>query len=198
MAKKRKVSRAKLRRPRHSATRSTPRRNGQNKRPIRARAASTSDVIGVPPPPVRVPRKWRQHYQRLVGLHSLILQRKDNMTQAAQEEKPNYSLHMADAGTDNYDQDFALSMISSEQDSLYEIEQAIERIKDDAYGICELTGKPIEAARLEAIPWARFSAGAEKQLEREGTVARTRLGQREEIAKTEALAETVEEEEEEV
>jgi RNA polymerase-binding transcription factor DksA len=93
---------------------------------------------------------------------------------------------MADAGTDEFDRDFALGMLSSEQDALYEIDEAINRIRDGTYGKCELTGKPIEAARLDAIPWTRFSAAAEKQLEREGLLRKTRLGPRETVAKTEA------------
>jgi RNA polymerase-binding transcription factor DksA len=102
---------------------------------------------------------------------------------------------MADAGTDTFDRDFALGMLSSEQDALYEIDEALNRIRDGTYGKCELTGKPIEAPRLEAIPWTRFSAAAEKQLEREGVVKKTRLGPRETVTKTEANSADDEEEE---
>ena len=91
---------------------------------------------------------------------------------------------MADAGTDHYDRDFALGMLSSEQGALYQIEQALDRIRNAAYGICELTGKPIEPQRLEAIPWTRFSAAAERQLEKEGAFNRTRLGPRETVARS--------------
>jgi len=102
---------------------------------------------------------------------------------------------MADAGTDTFDRDFALGMLSSEQDALYEIDEALNRIRDGTYGKCELTGKPIEPQRLEAIPWTRFSAAAEKQLEREGAVKKTRLGPRETVAKTEANSSDDEDEE---
>jgi RNA polymerase-binding transcription factor DksA len=128
-----------------------------------------------------------------VDLHSYLLSRQGELVQDAREEKPAFSLHMADAGTDNYDQDFALSMISSEQAALYEIEAAINRIKDGTYGICELTGKPIEPARLTAIPWTRFSTQAEQQLEREGEIQRTRLGPRETVPRTEPAQEAEEE-----
>jgi RNA polymerase-binding transcription factor DksA len=77
-------------------------------------------------------------------------------------------------------------MLSSEQDALYEIDEALNRIRDGRYGKCELTGKRIEAPRLEAIPWTRFSAAAERQLEREGALKRARLGPRETVARTEA------------
>lgn len=115
-----------------------------------------------------------------------LLRRQGGLAQEAVDQQPNFSTHMADAGTDTFDRDFALGMLSSEQDALYEIDEAIDRIRDRTYGKCELTGRPIEPARLEAIPWTRFSAAAEKQLEREGTVKKTRLGPRETVAKTEA------------
>ena len=61
------------------------------------------------------------------------------------EEMTSYSLHMADSGTDNFDRDFALSLLSSDQDAIYEIEEALKRIEKNTYGICELTGKTIPA-----------------------------------------------------
>ena len=93
---------------------------------------------------------------------------------------------MADAGTDTYDRDLALGVLSSEQDALLEIEQALNRIREGTYGICELTGKRIEPARLAAIPWTRFSASAEKELEQTGALKRAGLGPRESVAKVEA------------
>jgi DnaK suppressor protein len=123
-----------------------------------------------------------------------MLRRQGGLAQEAADQLPAFSTHMADAGTDTYDRDFALGMLSSEQDALYEIDEALNRIRDGNYGKCEVTGKPIEATRLEAIPWTRFSAAAEKQLEREGAVRKTRLGPRETVARTEAT--TAEEDEE--
>jgi DnaK suppressor protein len=87
-----------------------------------------------------------------------------------------YSLHMADSGTDNFDRDFALSLLSSDQDAVYEIEEALKRIEKNTYGICELSGKPIPKSRLEAIPWTRFTVQAQAQLERDGALRQRRLG----------------------
>jgi DnaK suppressor protein len=87
-----------------------------------------------------------------------------------------YSLHMADSGTDNFDRDFALSLLSSDQDAIYEIEEALKRIEKNTYGVCELTNKPIPRARLEAIPWTRFTVQAQAQLERDGALRQRRLG----------------------
>jgi RNA polymerase-binding transcription factor DksA len=87
-----------------------------------------------------------------------------------------YSLHMADSGTDNFDRDFALSLLSSDQDAVYEIEEALKRIEKKTYGVCELTGKNIPRARLEAIPWTRFTVDAQAQLEKEGALKSRRIG----------------------
>ena len=87
-----------------------------------------------------------------------------------------YSLHMADSGTDNFDRDFALSLLSADQDAVYEIEEALKRIEKGSYGVCELTGKTIPKARLDAIPWTRFTVEAQAQLEREGALRQRRLG----------------------
>jgi RNA polymerase-binding transcription factor DksA len=119
-------------------------------------------------------------------LRAHMLNRQNGLSKDALEQQPGFSSHMADAGTDTFDRDFALGMLSSEQDALYEIDEALNRIRDGTYSKCELTGKRIEAARLEAIPWTRFSAAAEKQLEREGALRKVRLGPRETVAKTEA------------
>lgn len=111
-------------------------------------------------------------------MKNYLLQRQGGLVESAREEQSAFSQHMADAGTDSFDRDLALSRASSEQDALYEIDEAIERIRERSYGICELTGKPIEPARLEAIPWTRFSLNAEAILEREGSLQRTRLAPR--------------------
>lgn len=65
-------------------------------------------------------------------------------------------IHMADMGTDNFEQEFALGLMDSERKLLAEIHQALVRINEGVYGICEGTDKPISKARLEANPWAKY------------------------------------------
>lgn len=139
------------------------------------RRAKTEEVA---PAPVEneINPQWEHHFRRLMDLRAELFRRKGDLAKDAAEEQPAFSLHMADAATDNYDRDFALCMISSEQNALYEVEEALHRIRDGTYGICEATGKPIQSARLNAIPWTRFSAEAEKQLEERGAIAKTQLG----------------------
>jgi len=74
----------------------------------------------------------------------------------------------------SYDLDFALSLLSQEQDALYEIDQALKRIELGTYGICEMSGKQIPRARLEAIPFARFTVECQSQLEKQNKASRVR------------------------
>ena len=75
-------------------------------------------------------------------------------------------LHMADMGTDNYEQEFTLGLVQKDRDLLREINAALAKIQNGTYGICEGTGKPISKARLEAQPWARYSIEHARALER--------------------------------
>lgn len=127
--------------------------------------------------PKRVKAGWQKYYARLLELRAQLLRQMDGLAKQSAEEVAGYSLHMADSGTDNFDRDFALSLLSSDQDAIYEIEEALKRIEKNTYGVCELTSKAIPKARLEAIPWARFTVQAQAQLEREGALRQRRLGQ---------------------
>jgi len=138
---------------------------GRGTAPARARARA------------KIKPQWAGYYRHLVELRERLLHQMSGLAKESAEEMSNYSLHMADSGTDNFDRDFALSLLSSDQDAIYEIEEALKRIERGTYGICELTGKPIPAPRLEAIPWTRFTVEAQSQLEREGALRQRRLGQ---------------------
>ena len=74
-------------------------------------------------------------------------------------------VHLADIGTDSYEQEFSLNLVAEERKILVEIQQALGRIADGSFGICEGLGIPIEANRLEAIPWTRFSLEYARMLE---------------------------------
>jgi len=74
-------------------------------------------------------------------------------------------IHMADLGTDNFEQEFALELRDSEIKLLREIDAALIRIEQGTYGICEGTGQQIPKARLEAQPWARYCVEYARMLE---------------------------------
>jgi DnaK suppressor protein len=80
-----------------------------------------------------------------------------------------------DQGAVNFDREFALNLMSSESDVIYEIDQALQRIQDGTYGICEMSGKQIERERLKVIPYARYSVAAKTQLEEQQSGRRMRM-----------------------
>jgi len=77
----------------------------------------------------------------------------------------NLPLHMADMGTDNYEQEFTLGLVEKDRVLLREIHAALAKIQDGTYGLCEGTGKPITKVRLEAQPWTRYSIEYAKKVE---------------------------------
>ncbi|MBN2507410.1 MAG: TraR/DksA C4-type zinc finger protein [Verrucomicrobia bacterium] len=127
-------------------------------------------------PAVRIRPEWQRYYEVLLDLRERLIGQMDGLAKESSQEMDSYSLHMADAGTDNFDRDFALSLLSSDQDAVYEIEAALKRIEKGTYGVCELTGKTIPRVRLQAIPWTRYTVEAQAQLERDGALRQRRLG----------------------
>jgi len=125
---------------------------------------------------VKIKAEWQVFYDRLLELRDQLQRQMTGLAKESAQEMAGYSLHMADSGTDNFDRDFALSLLSSDQDAIYEIEEALKRIERGTYGVCELTNKPIPRARLEAIPWTRFTVQAQAQLEKDGALRQRRLG----------------------
>src|SRR6476660_6108605 len=122
----------------------------------------------------------RKQKEKLLHLRDAMV---DSMAGVAQDtlrsraegsEASAFGMHQADAGSDAYDRDFALSLLSQEQDALYEIDQALKRIELGTYGICEMSGKQIPRARLEAIPFARFTVECQSQLEKQNKASRVR------------------------
>ena len=122
----------------------------------------------------------RKQKKRLLVLRDAML---DSMSGVAQDnlraraegnEASAFGMHQADAGSDAYDRDFALNLLSQEQDALYEIDEALKRIELGTYGTCEMSGKPINHERLEAIPFTRFTVESQSQLERQNKAQRVR------------------------
>ena len=124
-------------------------------RPLAKHAKTTANNSWMPVNKIKP--EWQKFYQNLLDLHARLRDQMSGLAKESQSQMESYSLHMGDSGTDNFDRDFALSLLSSDQDAVYEIEEALKRIEKGTYGICELTQKSIPKARLEAIPWARFA-----------------------------------------
>ncbi|GEM_PF-130228 len=161
--------------------------------PSRVGAASITDILGFKPgegkkslslDAERVPKKWMRYYKLLLELRDHVREgldthSRETLKRSSKEDSgdlSSYSQHIADAGTETFDRDFALSLVSTEQEALAEIEGAIERIYDGTYGVCEVTGKPIPKERLLAVPFTRFSVEGQSQHERTKRRASQRTG----------------------
>jgi RNA polymerase-binding transcription factor DksA len=165
-------------RPTASAIRSA---NGKASR-AGGKLNQTLTIIGnhVKPKERRLDPFTRAQKEKLLQLRDAMV---DSMAGVAQDtlraraegsEASAFGMHQADAGSDAYDRDFALSLLSQEQDALYEIDEALKRIDLGTYGKCEMSGKPILRARLEAIPFARFTVECQSQLEKQSKASRVR------------------------
>lgn len=123
-------------------------------------------------PPKFSPTFLEKQKQKLAELRDHILEQVHGVTQDSLRERGEgggsaFGMHQADAGSDAYEKDFALSLLSQEQDALYEIEQAMKRIAAGTYGVCDMSGQAIPLARLEAIPFARFTVDCQTRFEQE-------------------------------
>src|SRR6266404_1478885 len=147
---------------------------------VRASSRPTETLLGRNHRERKLSPFTRKQKEKLLQLRDAMV---DSMAGVAQDtlrsraegsEASAFGMHQADAGSDAYDRDFALSLLSQEQDALYEIDQALKRIELGTYGVCEMSGKHIPRARLEAIPFARFTVECQSQLEKQSRASRVR------------------------
>lgn len=125
----------------------------------------------------RIDPHWIGHYRALLALRARLTgDRRDELADVAIPLEA-HSMSQADSASDEFDHDMMLAELTAVQDCLFEIDAALRRIESHTYGCCEITGKPIPAARLRAIPWTRFTEEAGMRLERQGAVKRAHLGE---------------------
>jgi DnaK suppressor protein len=198
-SKKKKVSAKKAKKP--AARKAKPARKVSAKRPAAKKAAHAGNRSKISKPAgkknsnrsqsplvlIQSNHKGRRLDSFTRGQKDKLLQLRDAMvdsmagvaqdtlrSRAEGSEASAFGMHQADAGSDAYDRDFALSLLSQEQDALYEIDQALKRIELGTYGVCEMSGKLIPRMRLEAIPFARFTVECQSQLEKQNKMSRVR------------------------
>ncbi|MGV3659803.1 MAG: TraR/DksA family transcriptional regulator [Prosthecobacter sp.] len=120
--------------------------------------------------PVKMTPFLKKQKQRLVELRDAYLNSIEGVaSETIRNENGDssaFGMLQADAGSDAYDRDFALSLLGKEQDALYEINEALKRIETGTYGLCEGTGTRIPEERLEAMPFARYSVAYQEKIER--------------------------------
>ncbi|MFH1371980.1 MAG: TraR/DksA C4-type zinc finger protein [Planctomycetota bacterium] len=104
----------------------------------------------------------------------------DETLKKERSELSSMPFHMADAGSDNFEQEFALDLMDSEKKLLVEINEALKRIEEGAYGVCEGRGENIPKVRLNAIPWARYCVVC-AELKEKGKLVESETGEAGEI-----------------
>ena len=151
-----------------------PAAKAETKKPAAKTEPDDDQVVEIKSPagPVKVSGFVLKQRQRLLDLRDELVDAMSGMTGEIRNapegsEASGSGMHQGDAGSDAYDRDFALNLLSKEQDALYEIEQALRRIDRGVYGVCEMSGKSIPQARLEAIPFARLTVECQAQWEKE-------------------------------
>lgn len=157
-----------------------PKISAQSRKRAATASADPMTLLGNNHKPRKLDAFTKSQREKLLQLRDAMV---DSMAGVAQDtlrsraegsEASAFGMHQADAGSDAYDRDFALSLLSQEQDALYEIDQALKRIELGTYGKCEMSGKAIPRARLEAIPFARFTVECQSQLEKQNKMSRVR------------------------
>ena len=173
LSSKNKVTRAEKKEETKTASVKKTSRKGASTKVKKLTTASIDDILGfgtgisaVPSKPIRdpkkVPKQWQDYYDDLMKLRSSLKgalgeRSSETIGASARESSGELSLNSSDAGTETFDRDVALSMVANEQEALNEIEDAIDRIFDGSFGICQETQKPIKKNRLKAVPFTRFS-----------------------------------------
>jgi RNA polymerase-binding transcription factor DksA len=176
--------------PKAAKVKTVTKKNPEVRKPAQSERASVTDK----PSPLKTPTVTRaatkrtgalspfeqRQREKLLALKDTLLDSmngvaKDSLRSRAEgSEASAFGMHQADAGSDAYDRDFALSLLSQEQDSLYEIDEALKRIENGTYGICEMSGKSIPHARLEALPFTRYTVECQAELEKRNRFQRVR------------------------
>lgn len=110
-----------------------------------------------------------EHFKKILeNLRSQLLHTLEGTTQQVKrpDESTGYSQHQADQGTDDFDRTISLELTVNEFEILRQIDRALEKIDEDTYGICDVSGEDIPLARLEAVPYAIMTVRAQEQVEK--------------------------------
>ncbi len=126
-------------------------------RPGRQAANVLSAPIRRRSPRFTVPRRWAWHYRALLHLRETLLHQRDEHARAIRLPLDHGGEDLVDVANEKSERHTLLAELRLEDAELAEVEAALDRIRQHTYGRCEITGRPISAARLRAIPWTRLS-----------------------------------------
>lgn len=91
---------------------------------------------------------------KLAGEIKNIAQETSKSPREASGDLSAYTVHMADMAADTYERELSMNIVSSEQQILYQIDDALKRLDDGSYGVCQQCNQPITMSRLKAVPYA--------------------------------------------
>jgi RNA polymerase-binding transcription factor DksA len=128
--------------------------------------ATAADILGVNRHS-KIPSRWCKHYQLLCEERDRLMARDCSPGEASRAKLDD----LTDAAAEESQRSLSLVAASATQNTIFEVLAALRRIERGTYGLCEITGEPIETERLHAIPWTRYSFRGQNELEK-GGVAR--------------------------
>lgn len=114
-----------------------------------AKASSTADIL-TPDTVASLKEQLLHKRQRIVDLYAADVRAGQEATQEGTDD-------IVDRANNSYSRELMFSLSSAEREQMLEVDAALRRIDDGTYGFCQHSGKPIALARLEAVPWARYS-----------------------------------------
>ena len=145
--------------------------------------ATAADILGLNRK-IKIPTRWAKHYEQLCAERDKLLAR-----DCSSPEFPAVKLDdLTDAACEESQRSLSLVAATATQATIFEVLAALHRIERGTYGICELTGKPIETERLEVIPWTRYSFTGQHELEKAGLDRKRALPSLESLSNAEAAA----------
>jgi RNA polymerase-binding transcription factor DksA len=134
-----------------------------NSNAINSYMATAADILGLNRK-VKIPTRWAKHYEQLCAERDKLLAR-----DCSSPEFPSVKLDdLTDAASEESQRSLSLVAATATQATIFEVLAALNRIERGTYGVCELTGAPIESERLEVIPWTRYSLTGQHELEKAG------------------------------
>jgi len=154
--------------------------------------ATAADILGLNgKPKAKVPARWAAAYRELCAERDRLMECDRSNPETSRVKLDD----LTDAASEESQLSVSLVTTSAVQATISEVMDAIRRIENGTYGICEVTGKPIEEKRLQAIPWARYSLEGQQELERAGAGWKSTLQNAETFSESEETSEEEGEEE---
>ena len=146
-------------------------------------ASETEQILGTAAKPDdrrnKIDPKWHRFYDALIKQRDALIDAHSDLQSKAREVSPDpIQDEPAEIGTEEFQRDQLLGVVSFDQETIDEIEQAISRMESGTYGVCEATGKPIPQERLAAVPWTRFTVEAQQDMEARGEGIKASVGAR--------------------